>query len=81
MTPSRYHATPIHASRFGIFVRGSPSDRIGWQLTRATTMKERWKTFANGNYEASNHGNVRRKTPGRATWPGRPMALSVMKIG
>lgn len=44
-------------------------------------MQEVWKTFADGNYEASNHGNVRRKTPGRRTWPGRPMVLTVMTIG
>ena len=34
----RCHATPIHARRFGIFARGSLSDRIGGQFTRAATM-------------------------------------------
>ena len=44
-------------------------------------MKERWKVFAKGNYEVSNQGNVRRKTPGRRTWPGRPTKLVLMGMG
>lgn len=47
----------------------------------AATMDEEWKEFAGGNYEASNLGNVRRKTPGRKTWPGRPVKRHLMKIG
>jgi hypothetical protein len=43
-------------------------------------MKEQWKPFAGGNYEASNHGRVRRKTPGRTTVAGRVLKLYVMKI-
>lgn len=44
-------------------------------------MQEEWKEFAGGNYEASNLGNVRRKTPGRKTWPGRVIVKHLLKVG
>lgn len=44
-------------------------------------MSEAWKPFADGNYEVSSHGRVRRATPGRCTYPGRLMTLVKMKIG
>jgi hypothetical protein len=43
--------------------------------------QEEWRTFAGGNYEVSNHGNVRQKTPGRRTWPGRPLTRVLMGMG
>lgn len=37
-------------------------------------MAEEWKTIAEGYYEVSNHGRVRRLKPGNGTWPGRLIA-------
>lgn len=42
---------------------------------------EEWRGWRDGNYEVSNLGNVRRATPGRRTWAGRPCKLYPMKIG
>lgn len=50
-------------------------------LQRATTMQEQWREFANGNYEVSSHGRIRRKTPGRNTHPGRIMTPTLLTIG
>ena len=44
-------------------------------------MKEQWNPFSDGNYEVSNLGNVRRATPGRRTYPGRPLKASIMGMG
>jgi len=73
--------TPTTPADFGFFARGGLSSRSGGHHLEATTMRERWKPFAAGNYEASNLGRVRRKTPGRRTWPGRMMSPQLMKIG
>ncbi len=40
----------------------------------ARTVPEQWRIVAEfPDYEVSNHGNVRRATPGRNTAPGRPL--------
>ena len=44
-------------------------------------MQEQWKPFAEGNYEASNHGRVRRRTPGKKTWAGRMLKLNIGGMG
>lgn len=42
---------------------------------------EEWREVLGGNYEVSSMGNVRRKTPGRRTWPGRLMKRTVAGAG
>lgn len=44
-------------------------------------MSEEWMDVLDGNYEVSDMGNVRRKTPGRRTWPGRMMKRIVAGAG
>lgn len=41
----------------------------------------KWKSFFDGNYEVSNTGQVRRATPGRRTYPGKPLKLVLMGMG
>lgn len=44
-------------------------------------MEEQWKLFAEGYYEASSEGRVRRKLPGVNTWPGRILKPTENKRG
>lgn len=44
-------------------------------------MKERWRPFREGMYEASSLGNIRRAMPGIATFIGRPLHPSVGATG
>ena len=42
---------------------------------------EEWKLIANGFYEVSNHGNVRRSKPGIGTFIGRPVRVIYTAFG
>jgi hypothetical protein len=44
-------------------------------------VKEEWRPFFDGAYEVSNLGNVRRASPGRCTWAGRPLKHTMMNTG
>ena len=44
-------------------------------------MIEEWRQFECGNYEVSNFGVVRRRTPGRKTYPGRVLKSVLMGMG
>lgn len=46
------------------------TDQISWRVCHASP-----------DYEVSEYGQVRRKTPGRKTWPGRMMSFTLHNAG
>ena len=41
----------------------------------------KWESFFDGNYEVSDSGDVRRRTPGRRTFPGKVLSQNIAGKG